>query len=99
MQPLSAWWDLGLAIALLPVSAAIVVWHLAHVLLSGDDFGTVGIRTIRAARRGARITGCAAVVVGGTPMCLRLWITGSLQLLVLGTATALFASVAARRGA
>lgn len=94
----SVWLDLGLAIALLPVSAMLVVWLWMHVMFAGDDFGSPGMRTARAGRRGAWLSGCAAVVVGGGLMGLRLWIAGSVHLLVLGGAAVLFAAVAAQHG-
>ncbi|MEU6106435.1 hypothetical protein [Streptomyces flaveolus] len=98
MQRPSVWWDLGLAIALLPVSAMLIVWLGMHMLFSGDPFGSSGIRTAQAGRRGAWICGCAAVVAGGGLMGLRLWIAGSVHLLVLGAATVLFAGVATQNG-
>ncbi|MGW0082271.1 hypothetical protein [Streptomyces sp. NPDC003393] len=98
MQRSSVWWDLGLAIALLPVSAVLVVWLGMHVMFSGDDFGSPGVRAARAGRRGAWISGCAAVVVGGGLMGLRFWIAGSVHLLVLGVAAVLFAAVAVQHG-
>lgn len=66
--------------------------------LSGDDFGSPGLRTARAARRGAWISGCTAVVAGGGLMWLRLWIAGSLHLILLGGAAALFTVVAVEHG-
>ncbi|WP_328773338.1 hypothetical protein [Streptomyces sp. NBC_00286] len=98
MQHPSVWLDLGLAIALLPVSAMLIVWLGMHVMFSGDDFGSPGIRTAHAGRRGAWISGCAAVVAGGGLMGLRLWIAGSVHLLVLGAAAVLVAVVAAQNG-
>ncbi|MFE0629883.1 hypothetical protein ACFW3D_23320 [Streptomyces sp. NPDC058864] len=98
MQRHSVWSDLGLAVVLLPVSAMLVVWLGMHVLFSGDDFGSPGIRTAHAARSGAWISGCAAVVAGGGLMGLRLWIAGSVQLLVLGAAAVLFSAVAVQHG-
>ncbi|MEV5957675.1 hypothetical protein AB0M11_28565 [Streptomyces sp. NPDC051987] len=98
MQRRSVWLDLGLAVALLPVSAMLIVWLGMHVMFSGDDFGSPGIRTAHAARRGAWINGCVAVVVGGGLMGLRLWIAGSLHLLILGAAAVLFAAVAMQHG-
>ncbi|MFJ9197132.1 hypothetical protein [Streptomyces flaveolus] len=98
MQRPSVWLDLGLAIALLPVSTMLIVWLGMHVMFSGDDFGSPGIRTARAGRRGAWISGCAAVVAGGGLMGLRLWTAGSVHLLVLGAAAVLFAAVAVQHG-
>ncbi|QHA02100.1 hypothetical protein GQF42_00860 [Streptomyces broussonetiae] len=98
MQRPAVWLDLGLTIALLPVSVMLVVWLGMHVMFSGDDFGSSGIRTAQAGRRGAWICGCAAVVAGGGLMGLRLWIAGSVNLLVLGAAAVLFAGVAAQNG-
>ncbi|MEN1883863.1 hypothetical protein [Streptomyces mirabilis] len=98
MQRPSVWLDLGLAIALLPVSVMLIAWLGMHVMFSGDDFGSPGIRTAQAGRRGAWSCGCAAVVAGGGLMGLRLWIAGSVHLLVLGAAAVLFASVAAQNG-
>jgi hypothetical protein len=76
----------------------LVVWLGWHVMFSGDDFGSPGIRTAQAGRRGVRISGCLAVVAGGGLMALRLWIAGSLHLLILGTAAVLFAAVAVEHG-
>jgi hypothetical protein len=98
MQRPLVWVDLGLAIVLLPVSATLVVWLGAHVMFSDDAFGSSGPRTARAGRRGAWICGCAAVMAGGGFMGLRLWIAGSVHLLVLGAAAVLFAGVAAQNG-
>ncbi|WP_189932075.1 hypothetical protein [Streptomyces aurantiogriseus] len=98
MQRPSVWMDLGLAIALLPVSAMLIFWLGMHVMFSGDALGSSGIRTAQAGRRGAWICGCSAVVAGGGLMGLRLWIAGSVHLLVLGAATVLFAGVAAQNG-
>ncbi|MBB4795796.1 hypothetical protein [Streptomyces nodosus] len=98
MRRLSVWVDLGIAVALLPVSAMLVVWLGVHVLFSGDDFGSSGIQTAQAARRGAWISGCAAVLAGGGLMGLRLWIAGALHLVVLGAAAVLFAAAAAQHG-
>ncbi|MFF0794569.1 hypothetical protein [Streptomyces spiralis] len=98
MQRPSVWLDLGLAIALLPMSATLVVRLGMHVMFSGDDFGSPGIRTAHAGRRGAWISGCAAVIAGGGLMGSRLWIAGSVHLSVLGAAAVLFAAVAAQHG-
>jgi hypothetical protein len=98
MQRPSVLLDLGLTIALLPVSVMLIVWLGMHVVFSGDDFGSPGIRTAQAGRRGAWICGCASVVAGGGLMGLRLWIAGSVHLLVLAAAAVLFAGVAAQNG-
>lgn len=93
-----AWWvDLLVAIVLIPASVLLILWHGAHVLFSGEDFGNVGRRTAIAARRAAWISGCAAVVVSGGLMALRLWVAGSVHLLLLGAATVLFAGAATQR--
>jgi hypothetical protein len=39
MQRPSVWLDLGLAIALLPVSVMLIAWLGMHVMFSGDGFG------------------------------------------------------------
>ncbi|MGW5093853.1 hypothetical protein ACWEQ1_12455 [Streptomyces nodosus] len=98
MRRPSVWVDLGITVVLLPVSAMLVVWLGVHVLFSGDDFGSSGIQTARAARRGAWISGCAAVLAGGGLLGLRLWIAGTLHLVVLGAAAVLFAAAAAQNG-
>ncbi|TFV31309.1 hypothetical protein E4K10_01185 [Streptomyces sp. T1317-0309] len=93
-----AWWlDLLVAIVLIPASGLFILWHGAHVLFSGEDFGNVGRRTAVAARRAAWISASAAVVAGGGLMALRLWVAGSVHLLLLGAATVLFAGVATQK--
>ncbi|MFE2337279.1 hypothetical protein [Streptomyces coelicoflavus] len=75
----SVWVDGVVALVLGAATAALVFWLGWRVLFAGDDFGSPGSRTARAARRAAWNSG---------------WIAAAVHLLLAGSATVLFTGIA-----